>query len=234
MPWMMSKFACAVLLLPGAHAGKLEFFSSDLNKECALDNIKASWGTSFTLAGQDLKLDAAYDRKAKSDFFKEATLSGAVDCVGYTATHSFATGLSKLTLTTKQFGANVKAVLKGSKVLSTLSATKDITVADIGIKLAPSYDLETSKGKVKASASYVVGSGATIHGELSATDEGTIDSTFDVELTRTLDGRDLSAVVRPLEQEAELQVTDAAIGTLKCSYATGASPKLTLKRAVSF
>ena len=134
----------------------------------------------------------------------------------------------------KTLRRTIKAVLEGDKVLSTVSATKEVTVADVGVTVAPFYDLETSTGYVKASTSYGLGNGATVNGEVKATDKGAFYGTFDLELTRSVDGRELSAVVRPLEQEAELQVTDAAIGTLKAAYATGASPKLTLKRALTF
>jgi len=226
--------AAALVLAPGAHAGSLEFSTSDLTSGRSLDNIKGSWGTSFALAGQDLKLDAAYDMKANRDFLKEATVSGAFDEVGYALTHNFASGASKLALTTKQMGAQFKAVLAGSKVLSTVSAKKSLSVADCAVSIEPEVNVADSSAKVKATASYALGAGAAINGELTSTNDGDVSTAFDISYSGEIDGRKVKAVVKPREQEAELTVVDSAIGVATATYAVGGEPSLKLKRSVSF
>ena len=111
----MKKVLCAALVpLASGGAPTFEFSSTDLTPGSwppELDNVKGSW--SGNINDGDMKLALSYDRKANKDFLKEATLSGSMAPVSYLLTQNFASGVSKLALSTKQAGATFKSVLSG-------------------------------------------------------------------------------------------------------------------------
>jgi len=230
-------------LLASVHAGSVEFSTSDLGQKPALDNIKAGWGTSFTVGGYPLKLAAAYDMKAKSTFLKEATLSGQAARVSYAVTQNFANGASKVALSAKHAGVTFKSVLsakvdvasawlEGAKVDS-LSVSKGAQLSGVDLSFEPSLVPTKMLGRLKTTATYALGGGTSLSSELVATTEGAVEA-LDVAVATKLDGRPVSAKLQPLSMTAQLQVADKEIGVATATYTVGGVPKVSVKRAFSF
>jgi hypothetical protein len=243
----MARFVLLVAAVPAVLAGSVEFSSTDLvGKKPSLDNVKASWGTKFSVAGMDLKIDTQYDQKAKPDFLKEATLSGTVAPVSYSVTQNFVSGASKLALSTKQAGATFKAVLSGkldvggawleSGKLDSVAITKAEKFQGIDITLEPSYTPAKQLGELKAQVKKALGSGLSVTGEAVATTGGAVSvKKVELALAKELDGRPVKAVVSPLSKVLEVQITDKDWGVATATYALGTNlPKVNVKRSFSF
>jgi hypothetical protein len=222
-----------------ASAGSIEFSSSDLYAgNRALDNIKAKWSQGLKLLKRDVELSAEYDRGAKSDFLKCASLSGSCDKIKYELTTSFDDSPTDVTLeTTTGDGTTfeVEGNVDGLKAQVTkVTATRAMKLRDTDCDVEISHDPQAAASKVKLST--VLGSGVTAIGQL-ASSGGSSDLTYELEYETTLDaGRTLSANVNPKAGTGEIEYVDSATvdGTLTATIPLGGTPKVTLKRAFSF
>jgi len=241
----MTRQFTLLALIGSAAAGSVEFSTTDLGKRRKIDNIKAGWSTAFSFAGQDLKLATVYDLKAKSDFLKEATLSGSMAPVSYLLTQNFASGVSKLALSTKQAGATFKSVLSGkidwssawleSCNVASVAVVKGAEVAGVNLSFEPSFTPGKKLGKVAVKAGYALGGGASLAAELVATTEGDMDiANLELEYQTEYQGRPVSGTLEPLDQTATVVVTDEVYGIVTATYKLGGEPKVTAKRAFSF
>lgn len=152
--------------------------SSDLIKKPAFDNIKAVWDSDLTLAGSKAKLSLAYDFKAKKDFVKEVAVAGAVADIKYAVTHAISSGVTGLTLMTKQMGHNLKVVGDSSDCVTQIAASGSCSVGDFDVSYTPSYQIKKKLSKLSLSAA--LGHGLSASGTLSATTAGEVGADYEV------------------------------------------------------
>ena len=244
---MMSSRTTSVLavalfvLAPGASGTSVEFSTSNLSQGPALDNVKAAWGTTVNVKGQAIKVSAAYDMKAKSDFIKEATVAGSISPVNVALTQNFASGVSKLALSAKAAGVTFKSVMTSkmssiveSAKLNSITAVKTANIGPVDLCFEPSFAVSQMVGSVRLLAEYSLGLGATLATDMSVTTEGAYDVDVDISYAGNLEGRPVSAVVKPLGKAAKLEVKDSQLGVVTATYTLGGTPKVTAKRAFSF
>lgn len=232
-----------VILVAGVGAvaaGSIEVVSSDLTSgNRALDNIKAKWSQSLNVLGNDATLTGSYDRKERSDFLKECSLSGAVSKIKYELTSKFdgATGL-KLETTTDD-GTTVEAEGSLDRLVSVPRITK-LTAARAANLRGTDCNLEMSHqpadGESKLKLSTMLGSGVKAIATLTSKG-GDASTSYEVEYdTQLTEGRSLSASVNPQDGSGEIEYVDNASvdGTLTATIPLGGQPKLTLSRAFKF
>lgn len=154
-----------------ASAGSIEFSSSDLYAgNRALDNIKAKWSQGLKLLKRDVELSAEYDRGAKSDFLKCASLSGSCNKIKYELTTSFDDSPTDVTLeTTTGDGTTfeVEGNVDGLKAQVTkVTATRAMKLRDTDCDVEISHEPQAAASKVKLST--VLGSGVTAIGQFAS------------------------------------------------------------------
>jgi len=209
--------------------------SSDLIKKPAFDNIKAVWDSDLTLAGSKAKLSLAYDFKAKKDFVKEVAVAGAVADIKYAVTHAISSGVTGLTLMTKQMGHNLKVVGDSSDCVTQIAASGSCSVGDFDVSYTPSYQIKKKLSKLSLSAA--LGHGLSASGTLSATTAGEVGADYEVGYDTSLgEGRSLSATVHPADKTADVEVVDSttesgATWTAAIGLSVGSKPSLTLRRS---
>lgn len=227
--------ASLLFLLPFvafATCGSVTFSTSDLSSGSpSLGNVKASWGTSLDLGGHKTNLNVDYDMKANSGMLKEAKLSGAVDAISYALTQNFASGVTALALSTKKFGATLKASMDSKSMLKEVSAVKTVEK----VTLAPSYMIASKVGKIKAS--YPLMDDVKLNAEVSAKVDDLMDPTTKVEVDygTTVSDVDISVTVAPLEQTVDVDLKESKTGVVaSASFSASGERKVSLKRSVSF
>jgi hypothetical protein len=241
---MLRVLLIAIAGVLSAEAGSIEFSSAALSagSRPSLDNIKGSWGSDVSLGGVDAHFEAEFDKSENADFLNEASLSGNMDQVAYKVTQNFVSGVSKLALSTKQFGSTLKATVTSklkdaadTTKVDSVSATKGMNVGGVDLEFEPSFVPEGMSGTLKTTASYDLGSGASILGELSATNAGDISYDVEAKYSTDVEGRAVSATIKPLDQKATLEVADTQLGVATATYTVGdEKPTLTLKRSFAF
>lgn len=228
-------------LTAAASAGSLEFSTTNLaGARKGIDNIKGSAGTTCTVRGAPIKITAAYDMKAKSEFIKELSVAGTMDPMAYCVTQSFAAGTSKLALSTNKFGSTLKAVITSKltalgRTTAELSAVKRASIAGgLELSIVPAYAVTKNVGRLTTTAAYSLGGGAVVEGELITTTSGDVAADVEVVYDTKLDGRTITATLKPFAQALVASVTDASVGVMTASYTLGGKPKFAVKRSVSF
>jgi len=190
--------------------------------------------------GNDATVTAEYDRAARKDFVKEASLAGAIGKVKYELTNRFGRGAMGLTLeTTTQDGTTVEAEgsledLSSVPQFTKLTASRSATLRGTDCDLEISHECANSQSKIKLSS--VLGSGVKAIGAIT-TAGGKSDTSYEFEYdTQLTEGRKLSASVNPKDGSGEIEYVDSASidGELTATIPLGGQPKLTLKRAFKF
>jgi hypothetical protein len=237
---MLYKVVC-LAGLGAVAAGNIELSTNDISKAGrALDNIKASWSQNVNVLGNDATFSAEYDRAARSDFVKEASLAGAIAKVKYQLTTQFSGGPTDLTLsTTTDDGTTVEAestleTMSSVPKFTKLTASRAAKLRDQDCDLEMSHDIGSSESKLKLST--LLGSGVKAIGTLS-TQGGKHDTSYEVEYdTQLTAGRQLSANVNPNAGSGEIKYVDSASidGELTATFPLGGEPSLTLKRSFKF
>lgn len=234
-----SKLLIASLGLGYAAAGSVELVTGDLSQaNRALDNIKGKW--SQVVGGA--KLTAEYDRNARKDFLKEATLAGSTGSLDYELTTDFNGMSADVTLaTTTSDGTKLEAEgsisdLKGS--VNKLTATRAAKLSALGqsqdVDLEISHDISAKASKIQLSS--VVGGGLKAIGSV-VNSAGKSSVSYEVEYDTTLsEGRTLSASISPAAGTGEIEYVDSATldATITATVPLGGDPKVTVKRAFSF
>jgi len=212
------------------------FSSSDLVKKPAFDNVKAVWDSDLNLGGSKAKLSLLYDFKAKKDFVKEMKVAGAVADFKYTVSHAISSGITGLTLMTKQMGHNLKVVGDSKDAVTQVAASGSCSVGEVEVSYTPSYQIKKKLSKLSLSAAFSHGLSAS--GAVSATTAGEVGTDFEFGYDKSLGkGRSLSAAVRPAEQAADVEVVDSTTETgatwiAALGLSVGSKPSLTLRRSM--
>jgi len=224
------------LLVAAANAHSIELVSSDLVTARALDNIKGTWSQSLSILGSPATLTASYDRKAKKDFLKDATLKGKLDQLSYKVTTAFKAAADVTLSTTTGDGTTLEAAgkvaeMKGS--VTKLTATKGVSVGGQKVKLALSHVVPSSTSKLQLSSA--LGAGLSAIGAITSaagTSSASCEFGYETDLTP---GRTLSATVTG-EGEGEVEFVDTATvdATITATIPLGGQPRVTVKRAFKF
>lgn len=210
-----------------------------------VDNLKVSYDAELSLPAplSKAKLSLLYDLKAKADFFKEATLTGAVEQVKYQIKHTVSSSVTALTLATQQAGVVFKAHGDSKDKFTGVAASKTIEAADgrLSVAVEPTYLASTNSAKLKLSPSFDIGGGVSASAQLVATQPSDIKAEYAIEYETSLgEDRKLSVSVSPADKEANLLLVDSKleksatwVGTASMGL-TGGMPKVAFRRVQKF
>jgi len=224
--------ACAGL---AAGERQIELLSSDLSGGSkVLDNVRGRWSQSLKFLGAEAKLEAEYDRKARQDFLKEASLSGKVDDVSYELKTGFGDTTELKLATDTTDGTAIEVLADSKNGLTKLTAGRDVKIQGRGCNLEASHERQSSTSKVTLSS--VLGHGLSGKATWKVGDDL---KSSDMELqyaSSVSDGRDVKATLNPKDGSGDIEYVDTKSldATITASMDTGGKPKLTLKRAWNF
>ena len=232
----MQKVAAIACLGVVAAERTIEVVSSDLTSGGAkvLDNIRGKWQQSLKFMGAEANLETEYDRNAREDFLKEATLSGKVDDVNYELRTEFGDS-HELTLTTNtKDGTALEINANNKDGLTNMKAARDVKIQGQDVNVEASHERKSSTSKVKLSS--VLGHG--VSGSATWTVGNKLDSAdMEIEYASDIsDGRSLSATVNPRNGAGDVEYVDSKTldATVTAAMDLGGKPKLSVKRAWSF
>jgi hypothetical protein len=177
----------------------VELTTGDLRRGSAFDNLKATFGQKLKIGDISSNLDCEYDHSAKSDFLKEATLSGDLVSaskdsdigVSYEVTKNFAdeSTSAKLTASTTIEGTALSAQLDGG--LSEVTAGRTVNAGDETVDVEASWMVKAKTARVKLMSKLSANDNVNVQVDYTP-DGGKVD--YEVTLDHDLgNGRDVSA-----------------------------------------
>jgi len=203
----------AVAALATLGANQAEISTSDLRKNAAFDNLKATWGKALNIGDFKTQLTASYDYNANKDFLKDVRFEGDLLeqddlTVAYDVKRSFVTKQTEVTLTANSKGTTLTAEYDTDSQLTEVGASRDVDLSDYTVNVSPSWMVQAKTARVKLMSTF--GSdkdsvSAQIDYDTDAQSATATEVTYDRALE---DGRSVSTTYTPSSKNLEIEYTD--------------------------